>query len=389
MGWDVFISYASEDRVKAATPLKEALEAAGLSVWIDKEQVKIGEGFRRSIDVGLGHSKHGVVILSPRFFAKPWPQQELDAIFERHVNSGRRVLIPVVLDMTADEIRTHSSLLAGMKLLFVKDGLQSVVQDIISHVAGTPPPEPQPASVEKSDLPAAMDLERLVFVTLADGKQFFIQSSSVSATASSINAYLRPSNPAESESLSHVKMGSHVAITFGMNCLVGRVDAVKQDWEGTDEEWHLELRREDSLLSPGTEVNFAGTSPDAIAEMRARRVLLNEKLPTKPGTATQDLNNLMLELHVRGQHGSFLSVTESPLPRLYEKLSTQEELFLATAKLASVATLVLSKTVERIRKLKFSMTKGGLAVEFEGVRAKVYSNVEPTKLVVTGKLRLA
>ncbi|MCE9583385.1 MAG: toll/interleukin-1 receptor domain-containing protein [Planctomycetes bacterium] len=386
MGWDVFISYASEDRDVAAMPIKAALEAAGVSVWMDKEQVGVGAGIRHAIDIGLGHSKHGVVILSPRFFNKAWTQQELDALFMKHISSGQNVLLPVVLDMTAEEVGTKSRLVAGMNLLFLSDGLDKVVAALVSHVRGGSPPEPKPVEIRKAAHPDAAELARIILVTLQDGRQFFFNSNGVRTTAAVVCAEIRPSGPTESESLTQIKEGSDLAIAYGTTCLLGRVDRVEQNWQGATEEWHVELQRNDSLLRAGSEMSLAGRSADDIAALRARRILLNEKLPVRKNSDAHNLNDLLLETHIRGQHGSFLSVTESPLPDLFEKSRGHDALTLAAGKLLCVTALTLSKTVERILKFNLSLRDRMLSVEFEGIRARAYQNVEPARIVVTGSL---
>ena len=83
--WDVFISHAWEDKETVARPLAHALSQAGLSVWYDELTLTLGDGLRRSIDRGLAESRYGVVILSPQFFAKSWPQRELDGLTTREI----------------------------------------------------------------------------------------------------------------------------------------------------------------------------------------------------------------------------------------------------------------------------------------------------------------
>jgi hypothetical protein len=52
MPWDVFISHAAEDKQAVAVPLKQALEAAGVSVWMDMDQIVAGQGLRRRTTTG-------------------------------------------------------------------------------------------------------------------------------------------------------------------------------------------------------------------------------------------------------------------------------------------------------------------------------------------------
>jgi hypothetical protein len=72
--WDVFISHASEDKDAVARPLATALEAAGVSVWLDAIELKIGDSLRRKIDQGIRSSRFAVVVFSDHFVAKGWTQ---------------------------------------------------------------------------------------------------------------------------------------------------------------------------------------------------------------------------------------------------------------------------------------------------------------------------
>lgn len=105
--WDVFISHASEDKEAAAEPLADELRARGLRVWLDKTELRIGDSLRRKIDYGLAHSTFGVVVLSKSFFAKGWPQYELDGIIGLSVNGDQRML-PIWHEISRDEIARQS-----------------------------------------------------------------------------------------------------------------------------------------------------------------------------------------------------------------------------------------------------------------------------------------
>ena len=109
--YDVFISHASEDKKDIAHPLAEALRALDYNVWYDTFQLKIGDSLRRSIDKGLVNSRFGVVILSPSFFAKNWPQYELDGLVQREMNVGK-VILPIWHKVSKNEVLSYSPSLA-------------------------------------------------------------------------------------------------------------------------------------------------------------------------------------------------------------------------------------------------------------------------------------
>lgn len=109
--FDVFISHASEDKAEVVRPLATALKGAGLSVWYDEFELKIGDSLRRKIDKGLASSRFGVVVLSKAFFGRGWPEYELDGLVTRAV-SGEQILLPVWHNVSKREVIGYSPSLA-------------------------------------------------------------------------------------------------------------------------------------------------------------------------------------------------------------------------------------------------------------------------------------
>lgn len=105
--WDVFISHAGEDKTAVARPLADQLQELGLKVWLDVFELRIGDSLRRKIDRGLARSRFGVIVLSKPFFAKGWPQYELDGLISRHI-SGEQDLLPIWHNITRDEVMAQS-----------------------------------------------------------------------------------------------------------------------------------------------------------------------------------------------------------------------------------------------------------------------------------------
>ncbi len=109
--YDVFISHATEDKDEVVRPLANALRASGLTVWYDEFELSIGDSLRRKIDAGISHSKFGVVVLSAHFFAKGWPQYELDGITTMSV-SGTQAILPIWHNLTEAQVIAESPSLA-------------------------------------------------------------------------------------------------------------------------------------------------------------------------------------------------------------------------------------------------------------------------------------
>lgn len=129
--WDVFISHASEDKESVARELASELKALGLRPWLDEGELKIGDSLRRKIDLGLAHSRFGVVILSHAFFRKPWPQIELDGLAALEI-AGRQRILPIWHGLSAAEILSYSPTLAGKVAARTSD---TTVKQIAEEIA--------------------------------------------------------------------------------------------------------------------------------------------------------------------------------------------------------------------------------------------------------------
>lgn len=133
MKYDVFVSHASEDKDDVARPLAAHLESLGLRVWFDECQLTLGDSLRRNIDRGLIESRFGVVILSPAFFAKEWPNKELDGLVAREDGRGK-VILPIWHKITATDIGRFSPILADKLAISTDRGLPVVANSIAQAV---------------------------------------------------------------------------------------------------------------------------------------------------------------------------------------------------------------------------------------------------------------
>jgi len=115
--------FTPENETLKTQPLFDRLIAQGKQVWFDQAVLMVGDSLRRKIDEGLKQSSFGIVILSEHFFRKNWPQAELDALFSREMQ-GRTVILPIWHNISVDEIRSYSPLLADKVAL--KTSIQSI-----------------------------------------------------------------------------------------------------------------------------------------------------------------------------------------------------------------------------------------------------------------------
>lgn len=129
--YDVFISHASEDKDALVRPLAEALKNRAVKVWYDEFALDWGASLRESIDRGLVKSRYGLVVLSHSFFAKDWPQRELNALFAT-MQGGERRILPIWHGLSANEVQKYSPLLSDLLAVNSSEGVAAIVERVLS-----------------------------------------------------------------------------------------------------------------------------------------------------------------------------------------------------------------------------------------------------------------
>lgn len=132
--YHVFIAHASEDKEEIAKPLAAELRARGLRVWYDEFTLRIGDSLNETINRGLARSWYGVVILSPHFFQKRWPQSELNGMVAME-STGQKVILPVWHHITHQEILGYAPILADRLATNSEKGIGAVAEDIMNAMS--------------------------------------------------------------------------------------------------------------------------------------------------------------------------------------------------------------------------------------------------------------
>ena len=127
---DVFVSHASEDKEAVVIPLVRALRRFRITTWYDGHELKVGDSLREKIDAGLTAATHGIVVLSPNFFAKRWPKEELDGMFSRRTVDGRFSILPVWHNVSVDDVAAYSPMLAGKVGVSTDLGINTVADQL-------------------------------------------------------------------------------------------------------------------------------------------------------------------------------------------------------------------------------------------------------------------
>lgn len=101
--WDVFISYATEDKESIATPLYNKLKELGLIVWYDKSKMKKGRNTATQISHAIKESKYIIIIYSPNYKQKhkKWTKSEENIASYLSIEKGK-IIIPIYHEITEE-----------------------------------------------------------------------------------------------------------------------------------------------------------------------------------------------------------------------------------------------------------------------------------------------
>jgi len=134
MLYDAFIAHASEDKENFVRPLVNKLKQFHLEIWYDEFSLKVGDSLRESIDKGLAQSRYGIVILSPAFFKKRWPQRELNGLVAREMAGEASVVLPIWHNVTTKDILKYSPPLADRKAIETTKGIGKVCKELLKKL---------------------------------------------------------------------------------------------------------------------------------------------------------------------------------------------------------------------------------------------------------------
>jgi hypothetical protein len=185
------------------------------------------------------------------------------------------------------------------------------------------------------------------------------------------------------------KHSDSLVVAYGLDVALARQTSVVREVVDGVVTWRLEFSPTRTDFGTEMEVSMGGVTPDKFAEMRARRILLDEyPISEIEGKSTIDqLNSATNEVMLRGLN-TVLHISQSRFPELFKMLGSNPKEFLETAWIMAVADLKLSSTVEVIERLSLSLSGNVLNVDFSGTRRRQYVNKDPFQIVVNGKLTL-
>jgi hypothetical protein len=95
---DVFLSYSGRSR-KHSEALAKELQALGVSVWVDREQIRAGASWEEEISKAIRDARVVAFLVDPHSPAgsSGWVQREYMAALEHSWSDENKVLVPVLV----------------------------------------------------------------------------------------------------------------------------------------------------------------------------------------------------------------------------------------------------------------------------------------------------
>lgn len=147
----VFLCHASPDK-EIVRDVAKAIRNAGLSVWLDSEQIAPGDNVVLTISEGLSQSRFVLVFLSKNFIESKWTQQEWSHVFHDEVDSRTVRIIPVLIGELPDDLPSSLGLLRAKHYVDLREnsrdtGLQTLLRHLQTHLAGDSSTSGNPAGL--------------------------------------------------------------------------------------------------------------------------------------------------------------------------------------------------------------------------------------------------
>lgn len=91
----IFLSHNINDKTFVRRLAKD-LRAAGVTVWLDEMQIKIGDSIFSAIAGGIENADYLAVVLSPESVASEWVKRELEIGLDREIKGKRVTVLPIL-----------------------------------------------------------------------------------------------------------------------------------------------------------------------------------------------------------------------------------------------------------------------------------------------------
>lgn len=398
--YDVALSFAGEDR-EYAKELADLLNKNGYSCFYDENELANLWGknlYDYLSSVYKDRACYCVMFLSKHYEQKLWTNHERQMAQAKAFIENREYILPVRLDDT--EISGIPPTVGYLDLRSIT--IEEVYQALDKKLSGATPKTVATDRTTSSDV--ERDTTEYVLLASEDGKSYFIPVQDARWDSIEISLELLPESPEETAFLRTLRRNIndafardvHIALALREDAAWVKPQEIVETASGSQIVWKAVFNEEKHRQNgnPFGEITFGTFTPEKLAEERAKRILLDKKLPELPAdfrhrTGTVGLlNEASLEVFVRGGNG--FQISGSPIPPLYRSVGKKPAQFEKFARLTSILYLKLSNTVEEILQFDLKvLNPNQVKVKFKGRRHKRYINEEPYEFEVDGTCQLS
>jgi hypothetical protein len=125
----LFICHDHKDK-DVAEELYFELQKRFISTWFDKYSLKLGDSLIHKMNEGLNNCDYGLVLLSKNMLSnEKWADYELTSLINKQVQNRSKLILPVWLGITPDDLSKHSWL-GNLNAADLNDGVESVCDKI-------------------------------------------------------------------------------------------------------------------------------------------------------------------------------------------------------------------------------------------------------------------
>ena len=388
--YDVALSFAGEDR-QYAEALAELLENNDYRVFYDKyERAQLwGENLYDYLsETYKDKARYCVMFVSKHYAQKVWTNHERRSAQARALAENVAYILPVRIDDT--EIPGILPTVGYLDLRSVT--IIEVYQDLVVKLSGQ---AAQTTTDSSSTAVTEDDPGEFMLLYSANGQVSFLPILEARRDSTGVSVKLLPESSQDTNFLRSLRDTHRIRFGFAYqdDAAWGSIQEIVETMSGSQTvcEVTLDVNSRNQGYDFFSQATVNGIPPDEIAEMRARRILLDEKLEdANPGLSQNNaFDQMTIEMYIRGMsssaHEPQLQVTESAIPKLYQQFRQTPKRFKKFARLVSILHLKLSNTVENVLQLDLELLGSTqLQVRFKGIRPKFYSNENPATIEFEG-----
>ncbi|MDO3381519.1 TIR domain-containing protein [Gilvimarinus algae] len=151
----VFISHSSKNKPEVRK-LARSLRAKGISVWLDEEQIKVGESISKKIQEGLKESEYLCLWVTVDSIESGWVEKEWLPKIKQEVDEKRTVVLPLLA-----EDAVMPEFLADKKYADFRNSFQHGLNDLL-QVFNIIPSHKKDGKVKNYTKELLVDLENAV-----------------------------------------------------------------------------------------------------------------------------------------------------------------------------------------------------------------------------------